>query len=345
MLPALLPGLSRLRVLRLPVDDTYEDWPPLDFSHMKQLQELINADSYQNCSCFFEVHFPVQLQRLHFGDMYYPHQLDAVGQLQQLQGLTFLCRLGDSSRGPPPDMVQLLQPLMQLSALQQLSLHFDRPKLAAAAAAVWPHLPQLRELAVRHLHELRFTEKLWNVFISGLAAATSLTKLELEAAVKQSVRCPGYSVPSAPVAACGTVADLTNLRDLHIRCELCLLSCDALALTALTNLTRLVLDDLGAAVGDEAAAAIARSCRQLRHLNLGRCSLRSAACLAEIAHLRQLTELRVAENCGITTQSLVQLTGLTQLQRLELCLGYPMTGKEVGEFWASLAVSNNASCA
>lgn len=67
MLPALLPGLSRLRVLRLPVDDTYEDWPPLDFSHMKQLQELINADSYQNCSCFSEVHFPVQLQRLHFG--------------------------------------------------------------------------------------------------------------------------------------------------------------------------------------------------------------------------------------------------------------------------------------
>lgn len=79
---------------------------------------------------------------------------------------------------------------------------------------------------------------------------------------------------------------------------------------ALTGLTRLVLAGLGGGVGDKAAVAVARSCRQLQHLDLSDCSLGSGACVAEIGRLTQLTKLRLEGNAGITRQGLMQLQHL-----------------------------------
>ena len=87
---------------------------------------------------------------------------------------------------------------------------------------------------------------------------------------------------------------------MHVRRSSRLVPGDALALSALTGLTRLVLAGVGDGVGDVAAAAVAHSCRQLRQLDLSECSMGSAACLAEIGRLTQLTQLQLQSNVGVT---------------------------------------------
>jgi aminoglycoside phosphotransferase len=68
---------------------------------------------------------------------------------------------------------------------------------------------------------------------------------------------------------------------------------DALALTALTGLTRLALQGGETGVTDEVAAALARNLTQLQHLDLRRCPLGSYNCFHEIGQLTQLTELQL----------------------------------------------------
>jgi hypothetical protein len=148
------------------------------------------------------------------------------------------------------------------------------------------------------------------------------------------------------VAICGKLTGLTNLKRIHMYGS-DLVPGDALALTALTGLTRLGLHlgalgctwvHLGAGVGDLAATALASSCKQLRHLDLSRCDvhLSSMACLAAIAQLTQLTELRLERNDGLTQQGLMLLTGLKQLQTLSVDRNAEVTAEVVDSFWAAL---------
>uniref|UniRef100_A0A383WJR7 Receptor-type protein kinase n=1 Tax=Tetradesmus obliquus TaxID=3088 RepID=A0A383WJR7_TETOB len=118
------------------------------------------------------------------------------------------------------------------------------------------------------------------------------------------------------------------------------------ALSVITGLTRLVLASAGDghSLGDDAAAALARSCRQLRHLDLNECNLGSGAWLDEVRRLTQLTQLQLQGNAGVTRQGLMQLTGLRQLQQLGVdtwgCQG-GVTRADVREFWRALTGSTS----
>jgi hypothetical protein len=301
-LRALLPSLPQLRVLHLPrCFECGFPWPALSFTHMTQLEVLTNylpddVDQHhlhEDGVDFTKVQFPAQLKQLGFGALTTAEQLDAVAELQQLQGLTFTYSLGagtatlEAEPEAVPEAVQQLQPLAQLSALRCLSLSHGSATISAIS---WAHLTQLCEVEVRDV-----SKQQWEAISGGLAAATSLTKLELLAEAQRYVY---KEVLQEPVAACGALAGLTRLRDLCIRPEAGLLPGDARALSALTSLTRLVLKDAKDGVDDEAAAAIGRSCRMLRHLDLRSCSLRSVACLSELAQLTQLTQLRL-DGCNV----------------------------------------------
>jgi hypothetical protein len=100
---------------------------------------------------------------------------------------------------------------------------------------------------------------------------------------------------------------------------------DALALTALIGLTRLVLERCNASVGDLEATAIAYSCKQLRHLDLQRCALGSMGCLAVVAHLQHLQELRLEGSGRVTVRGLNLLTQLQDLQQLRVDLNDEVT--------------------
>ncbi|KAF6248730.1 hypothetical protein COO60DRAFT_1706822 [Scenedesmus sp. NREL 46B-D3] len=133
------------------------------------------------------------------------------------------------------------------------------------------------------------------------------------------------------------LAGLTNLKDLSILYGSKVLTPgDALALTALTGLTRLVLRFSGAGVGDEAATALAGSCHLLRHLDFTDCHLVSMACLANVAHLTQLTTLQLFCNSGLTQQGLMLLTGLKRLQHLGVDRSAKVTDEVVKSFWAAV---------
>ncbi|KAF6253414.1 hypothetical protein COO60DRAFT_1643165 [Scenedesmus sp. NREL 46B-D3] len=160
----------------------------------------------------------------------------------------------------------------------------------------------LRELAV-HFPNQGPSNRQWQAILNGVAASTNLTQLALYGTCKVD----GDNHEGG---------GLTNLKELSITCSQLLPPGDALALTALTGLTRLVLKYNGAGVGDEAATALAGSCQQLRHLDVSYCSLVSMACLANVAHLPQLTELTLGGNSGLTQQGLMLLTGLKQLKHL-----------------------------
>uniref|UniRef100_A0A383VXX4 Uncharacterized protein n=1 Tax=Tetradesmus obliquus TaxID=3088 RepID=A0A383VXX4_TETOB len=116
-----------------------------------------------------------------------------------------------------------------------------------------------------------------NDILEGVAAATSLTKLELEAVCVAECHEDDLH-DEAPcdwvaVAACRRLSALTGLKDLCILEDTILPPCDALALTSLTSLTRLVLSNMRGGVGDVAAAVLAHQLTQLQHLDLRRCDL------------------------------------------------------------------------
>uniref|UniRef100_A0A383W8N2 Uncharacterized protein n=1 Tax=Tetradesmus obliquus TaxID=3088 RepID=A0A383W8N2_TETOB len=232
-----MPPLT-LRTLRLPcIDGGY--WPALDFCHLTQLQELVNGPWAEFHP---ETRFPPQLRQLDVGQLSSASvQEPAMAQLQQLQGLTCVCWSKE----------KLQRIVAQLPALQQLPVQFDDLEVAAAAAPIWAQLPQLCELKL-HYNDTPISREDWEAIQRGLAAATSLTKLDLLAVIR--------SRREAAVEACSALAGLTRLRDLCFLPGSRLVRDVALALTALNGFTRLVLAGLGAGVGDEAAAALARSC-------------------------------------------------------------------------------------
>jgi hypothetical protein len=103
----------------------------------------------------------------------------------------------------------------------------------------------------------------------------------------------------------------------------------AQALTDLTNLTRLSLEGCGDAVGDLAATAIALSCKELQHRDLRSCNLRSLECLAVMAQLRRLQELRLEGNEGFTVQGLELLSQHSSLQVLGFAQNSVVTTTEL----------------
>jgi hypothetical protein len=121
-----------------------------------------------------------------------------------------------------------------------------------------------------------------------------------------------------PVAMCASLAGLTRLKDLCIGEGAQLLPGDLLALTALTGLTRLVMNDFKAGMSDLAANALACNLRQLQHLELRDGNLGDMVCLAAIAQLTQLTELNLSDNAGLMEQGLMLLTTLKHLQGLDV---------------------------
>jgi hypothetical protein len=95
----------------------------------------------------------------------------------------------------------------------------------------------------------------------------------------------------------------------------------------------------GSAVDDATAAVLACSLTQLRELDLEQCELGSFSCLAAIGKLVHLTNLNIDNyDCDsvLTREGLMLLTGLTRLQKLQLCPSKEVTGAVVDEFWAAV---------
>jgi hypothetical protein len=298
-------SLVLLRHLRLGFQELFA----IDLSHLTQLQSLILGGGLPEGSVL-----PPQLTSVDLGEPIRSTDLDvaALLPLQQLQHLKISASCFDSAP-------QLLQIASGLPWLQHLSLYYYRIEDTASAARAWQHLPALQEIGMEYT-EGTATPSQMETILQGIAAATSLTNLEL--IVEQSEfddDAPGGQ--GVPVAACARLAGLKNLRELCITRDSNLVPGDALALTALTGLTRLVLANAGDAVDDTAACALARCLKQLRHLDLSYCSLGSMTCLPAIAHLYELTELRLNHSggeSGMTEQGLMLLTGLSNLQHLNV---------------------------
>ncbi|KAF6255485.1 hypothetical protein COO60DRAFT_1641489 [Scenedesmus sp. NREL 46B-D3] len=256
-----------------------------------------------------------------------------VEQLQQLLAQPLPLRvLHLDMEGSDPSLD--LSRLTQLQELHMWSQYFD---------AVFP--PQLQQL---ERGDGEFNRQGRLAILSSVAACTNLTKLKLES---MSCRIGGYfddddedDDEDEDEGADGTwnpplvkLTGLTNLKDLDIfMCKRFLVPGDVLALTAVTGLTRLVLCYSGAGVGDEAATAIAGSCQQLCELDLTKCNLVSMACLANVAHLTQLTELRLGGNRGLKQQELLLLTGLKRLQHLTVERHAEVTDEVLERFWAAV---------
>jgi hypothetical protein len=189
---------------------------------------------------------PVQLQRLHFHSWDGAHSLAPLTrlELQQLQHLS----LRVDFEQPQP----LLQ-LAQLPALTHLALQYDEwcdGHAAAATASAWPLLPQLRELDIAK--ELWSSQPDWEAIVAGVAAAAGLTKLVLDARMCSDELQAEFingsddyidQMWASQVAACASLAKLTCLQDLMVYgidslFMFNLSRGDALALTALTDLTR-----------------------------------------------------------------------------------------------------------
>uniref|UniRef100_A0A383VBF8 Uncharacterized protein n=1 Tax=Tetradesmus obliquus TaxID=3088 RepID=A0A383VBF8_TETOB len=313
-----------LRVLRLHCSG----WDPcLDLSRWTQLQEFTFSSSYRDG----ELHavFPAQLQKLQLGTMARKEDFQPILPLQQLRSRVLIDEVGS------PEM---LLRLAQLPALQHLSLRYYYFDVAEDAAAAFPQMPQLQELEMYPVYRSPSRGQ-WQAIRSGLAACTSLTKLQLEVSVEPGAENEPYDAEDQrvfeAVELCGKVAGLTNLKELCLGRSY-LVPGDALALTTLTGLTRLELQLVNAGVGDLAATAIAGSCQQLRHLDLRSCSLGSMACLAAVRHLTQLTELHLDGNSGLTVQGLMLLTRLKRLKHLGVDRSEQVTDQVVQCFWTSV---------
>jgi hypothetical protein len=233
---------------------------------------------------------------------------------------------------------QLLLQLAQLPALTHLALQYDwqsNRALAAATASAWSMLPQLRELEIAH--SAIGSQSHWDAIIAGAAAAAAaaaagLIKLTLADRMMSDELGDDFSLEhdngiderGREVAACARLAKLTCLQDLTVGgsggyYKLNLLHGDALALTARTRLTSLVLFCAEHGVGTAVATALARNLQQLQRLDLGNCCLEldiaeGLACLEAIGRLTQLTWLKLTGN-GLTQHGFMQLTGLSRLEQ------------------------------
>jgi hypothetical protein len=239
---------------------------------------------------------PAQLQYLKLRILHWPDMaavliiiiiiiiMAAVLALQQLQRLT----LSFPYRGlyRQPVLRQQVLQFTQLTSLRSLRLDFDELNAAAAEAPMWALLPQLRELSLawcEHDNVPVFSsvvlepdyEQQMAAVMAGAAAATQLTSLEIGSygpGCDSEVYDRRWPQSLRPIAVCASLAGLTGLKRL-VLCGMHLTRGDASALTALTGLTyldlcRLARGESGARVDDEAAAALARSLKQLVSLNV-----------------------------------------------------------------------------
>jgi hypothetical protein len=156
------------------------------------------------------------------------------------------------------------------------------------------------------------------------------------------------------VAVCAHLTKLTRLQDFTVDGDNMysfkyprkkLMRGDALALTALTSLTRLVLDGAEHGVGTAVTTALALNLQQLQSLHFGGCCLQlgsaeGVACLEAIGRLTQLTQLSFWGAEGLTQHGLMQLTGLSRLQRaacVDLCYeDMQVTDEAMASFWAAV---------
>jgi hypothetical protein len=323
-----------LKSLQLPDSDNY----PLPVLNMALLTNLTELSAGLGEIAAATV-LPAQLQRLQFNCCAGAHSMAPLTRLElkQLQHLSVRVDF---------DQPQLLLQLAQLPALTHLALQYDAYckglDPAAATASAWSLLPQLRELEIGHPAAMLPSQPQWEAILAGAAAATSLTKLTLDARMltdelreehdlvsdEDIDATLSYQAFSSEVAACARLAKLTCLQDLAVGgadprlddefYKLNLVRGDALALTALTNLTRLVLLRAWHGVGTAVATALARNLQQLQSLDLGYCCLQlngaeGFALLEAISRLRQLTQLSLSGNVGLTQHGLMQLTGLSRL--------------------------------
>jgi hypothetical protein len=276
---------------------------------------------------------PPQLLALQIGGWLNDLSLPVLLRLPQLHtlGMRVACR--------EPGAVLCLT---HLQSLQCLALQYINAYDAVATAAAWPQLPLLQQLRLEfhHPHGVQTDDRQLAVILSQLAAAPGLTKLKLSAHAvsvhgEQFERCPPPQPVVLRVWPCAALAAVSRLRDLSFLKGSALDTGDALALTALTGLTRLVLAGVGSGVGGEVAAALAAALTQLRHLDLQHCDLGSMECLQKMGQLRNLTELRLEGSGQLVLQDLMQLTGLWHLQQLGLSSDQVAAG-DLQTFWAAV---------
>jgi hypothetical protein len=206
--------------------------------------------------------------------------------------------------------------------------------------------------------------------LAGLAAATSLTKLQLTGMSRYHDEARSYDSGADSddsedeeatleladggyaYSVCRTSARLTLLRDLSIvtglpAAEMCsgnwLEADDVDALTALTMLTRLVLvnrDGGFGAFGDSNVVTLVNTLTQLKELELESRDMYSYQCMAAIGRMKQLTRLRLAGSAqwpdNASQQGLLQLSGLTNLRRLQLCSVAEVAKEVMGSLHAAL---------
>jgi hypothetical protein len=195
--------------------------PVLDMTALASLTELI-LDSYNELRPGSKL--PARLQRCCLS---WCVDTSALLGLQHLQHVS----LGVTLRDP-----EQLRCLAQLPALQHVSLDYWDVVHAAATAPAWQHLSQLSELTVLYEADYPSPQEMAAV-LAGVAEATSLTKLSLEACawVDDQAGDDAFGTGRVvKVAACACLTGLTCLRDLSIIAASCLMPGDALALTALT---------------------------------------------------------------------------------------------------------------
>jgi hypothetical protein len=298
-------------------------------AHLTQVTELILTQDLSKTAAL-----PPQLQALHLSEC---RHLAPVLELQQLQRLT-LCPEYTTAE----QQRQVLQ-LAKLPSLQELQLSYRFFWAAAAAAPTWALLPQLRGLIVE-----RFMTTVYRMdapeqqhiaaALAGAAAATQLTSLQLGS------RCLDLPLlqqqPQLAMPVCGSLTGLSGLRYSKLQ-AMKLVHGDALALTALTGLTRLDLCNFQDGFGVGAANELVRKLKHLAHLELrcGGIDLGSNAFLAAVGQLKQLKYLCLEGIDGLTEQGLMQLTGLQHLQQLHVDRNeevVKVTAELLSRLWAAV---------
>jgi hypothetical protein len=301
--------------------------PVLNMAALTCLEKFSNSSSDDHCAALpVGCVMPQQLQQLSLGRCPTASSLQLVSGLQQLRSVSLLVQFREYE--------PLLQ-LAQLPALQHVVLQIQRASVAAGTAPAWTQLTQLQELSVRYASDAPKRQQ-WTAVSAAVAACNRLTKLVLESSMAADVK-PGDEPTDFEenVAICARLAGLTRLRDLCFPEGSQLVPRDALALTALSNLTRLVVDGPNRGVCGLVATALACNLRQLQHLEFNQCYLGSMSCLAAIAQLTQLTELSLEGSKGLTEPGLMLLTGLKQLQSLAVSTNESVTAEVLNQFWAA----------
>jgi hypothetical protein len=323
------PGLQQLQQLRLL--RLHEPCPTL--TQLTQLTELsIDIDTYP----FDEVQLPTQLQRLHIQPVTEMAVYTKLLQLQKLQHLCMeVCSkrcqpLLQLDQLPAQQHMELLyqntRPAAATAPVWPQLRHLKLLEISIASedtSSKRQFVAMVQALSgCKHLTKLTFEPLL--DFNGSEVAEFQFTfedeegedeegedNEEEEQQQQQQQQQPQdgiddvvdeVDVQALDVFAC--IAALTDLQDLCIGKSGFTaegsppMPGSALALTALVGLTRLVLQECGEAVGDQAAAAIASSCALLQHLNLRGCNLFKMDCEDEFEQLQQLTELCLEGNPG-----------------------------------------------